>query len=787
MRSYILQVVKYHKWVLLITLLVTAGLLAQLRSLTVIIDPDNVLPQSHPYVETGNILEQAFGNKFTVVIGLTPNTGDIYQVSVLEKIQRITARIQNSPLAIKNNIASLSSRKTKNIEGTEEGMIVRPLMEKVPATKAAMDDFKDGIARNPVFENLLVSKDGRTTQIVAEFKRSKGGFQEIAQTIERAVTPERDNTVEIDVAGAAMYLSLLEKYSARMVILFPVAILIIALILFQAFRTAQAMFLPLVTALLAVSWSMGFLGFMNQPFDIFNASTPILVLAIAAGHAVQILKRYYEEFALAKESNSNLSARQLSELAVVNSLSKVGVVMIVACTVAALGFFSLTIFDIKSIRTFGLFTGAGVVSALILELTFIPALRVMLPPPSDKEIFHESKVGFWERLVGRFHYLAVFQRRKIYWTVGIAVVVLSVGGYWLKVDNSQKSYFSATNPVRLATDSLNEKMAGTNPIFLLVKGDSEDAIKRPATLEFMASLQAELDTDPRVGKTVSLVDFIKRMNQSMHADKQEFYAVPKNQNLVAQYLLLYSSSGEPGDFDSYVDYNYQNAKITVFLKSDSSAYIESVIRRIMVYASDHSPPGISIDLGGGSLSGVALNEIMVREKILNILQIMGAVFLVTSLVFRSFLAGFLILTPLIAAVFVNFGIMGLFGIPLQIGTALVSAMAVGIGADYGIYMSYRMREELRHNTDESVAIERSFRSAGKAVIFVSSAVAGGFGVLMFSWGFMLHIWMGFLIALAMLVSSITALTVFPALILTLRPRFIFGDRKHDRQIKGAKV
>lgn len=189
------------------------------------------------------------------------------------------------------------------------------------------------------------------------------------------------------------------------------------------------------------------------------------------------------------------------------------------------------------------------------------------------------------------------------------------------------------------------------------------------------------------------------------------------------------------------------------------------------------PPGVTVKIGGGTAGGVALNEVMIQEKILNTAQIMAAVFLVASLVFRSALAGLLILTPLLAAVFVNFGIMGILGIPLQIATALVSAMAVGIGADCGVYTSYRLREELAAGGDEDEAIARAFRSAGKAAIFVSTAVAGGFVVLMLSWGFMIHIWMGFLIATAMLVSSLSALTIFPALILTLRPNCICGGVK----------
>src|SRR5258708_17511822 len=111
-------------------------------------------------------------------------------------------------------------------------------------------------------------------------------------------------------------------------------------------------------------------------------------------------------------------------------------------------------------------------------------------------------------------------------------------------------------------------------------------------------------------------------------------------------------------------------------------------------------------------------------------------------------------------------------------TALVSAMAVGIAADYAIYLAYRLREELRSDLPEAEAIRRAFMSAGKATIFVSTAVAGGFGLLVTSWGFNVHLWMGLLIALAMVVSAFSTLTVFASLILTLRPKFI--DRKSTR-------
>jgi hypothetical protein len=778
-RSFITRIVQSPKLVIAATALITLALLAQLRSLQIVIDPDSTLPQNHPYISTGNLIEKTFGNKFTVIIGVTPKEGTIYQPLVLEKVARITQRIQMSPASVKTNIMSLAARKAKDIASTPDGMVVKPLMEQVPRDEAGLQGLRKAVEANPAYSNLLVSKDMKTTQIVAEFKKIEGGFQAILKTVREAVAPELDASVDIQVSGITIFLALLEQYSARMGFLFPIALLIIGLIHYEAFRTVQALVLPLVTALLSVAWAMGCLGLIREPFDVFNSSTPILILAIAAGHAVQILKRYYEEFAIAKERHPNATASELSRIAVLDSLTKVGPVMIVACTVAALGFFSLMVFDIKSIRTFGIFTGSGVLSALILELTFIPALRVLLPPPGERELRREATRSFWDRLTERFYDLAMNRRKTIFIAVFAAVAILSLGGVFLKIDNSQKGYFYGKIQERIDDDVLNSKMAGTNPFYLLIEGADEDSMKRPEVLSGMEKIQRFLEEDPAVGKTLSLVDFLKQMNRSMNAGAEAQFRLPDSRELVAQYLLLYSNSGEPGDFDSYVDYGYQRAVITAFMKTDSSKTIFSLSQRATEYARTVLPPDVKARAGGGSLAGVALNEIMIREKVLNILQIMGAVFIVSVLVFRSFLAGLLILVPLVSAVAVNFGIMGLLGIPLQIATALVSAMAVGIGADYGIYMSYRMREELQKGDSEQDALMRAFKSAGKATLFVSTAVAGGFGVLMLSLGFMIHLWMGFLIAMAMLVSSITALTLFPALIFTLRPQFIFQNRRNQ--------
>lgn len=138
---------------------------------------------------------------------------------------------------------------------------------------------------------------------------------------------------------------------------------------------------------------------------------------------------------------------------------------------------------------------------------------------------------------------------------------------------------------------------------------------------------------------------------------------------------------------------------------------------------------------------------LVRDKLLNIAQIAGVVFVIAALVFRSASAGLLVMLPLAIAVLVNFGLLGWLGIPLNVPTALISAMTVGIGADYAIYIIARSREEVRKGTSDP--LRATVTTAGQACLYVATAVAVGYGVLGLSFGFYIHQWMALLIASAM--------------------------------------
>ncbi len=191
------------------------------------------------------------------------------------------------------------------------------------------------------------------------------------------------------------------------------------------------------------------------------------------------------------------------------------------------------------------------------------------------------------------------------------------------------------------------------------------------------------------------------------------------------------------------------------------------------FIEDISPCGVEescVGVAGSAPVTVALNKTMVEGKVENIFQIALIAFIVSTLVLRSVLGGLLVLLPLTLAVLINFGVMGLTGITMGIGTAAISAMAVGMGADYAIYLLFRFREEWKREGALEKAVVSTLTTAGKAVLTVAFAISAGCFTLVFP-GYYLHM-EGILVPLAMLTSSVGAVTLLPALIYLLKPRFL---------------
>src|SRR6266481_5847501 len=168
MRQYAEGVLRHRLPIIGLILLVSGVLGFQIRNLKVVVDPAATLPQRHPYVAATREVERVFRLKHQILIGITPGAGDVFTPDVLAKVQRITASLADLPGVEKGSVFSFT-RRAKNITGTPDGLDVRPLMETTPQTEAEIEAVRQAVRNNPVYVDAIISRDGRTAAVLADF------------------------------------------------------------------------------------------------------------------------------------------------------------------------------------------------------------------------------------------------------------------------------------------------------------------------------------------------------------------------------------------------------------------------------------------------------------------------------------------------------------------------------------------------------------------------------------------------------------------------------------------
>jgi len=753
-------VVSHPRWVVAAVLALTLALANELRGLRLEVKLADEVPRGHPYTQIDDRLAAKLGAAQTSILAIGVREGDVFTPATLRRIQRLTEAVARLPGVVPNSVLSLASPRVKSIASEGDSVRVEALLPaEVPEDPAALRALRERVFSYPMYVGTIVTPDARGAMVLADF-RDDSSSERITEALEALAARERDADTEILVGGQSPALAALNGATRGILPLLALALAVIALVHYEAFRTWQAVLLPLVTAGLSVVWAMGITSALGFKLTPWTAITAVLVLSVAAGHAVQILKRYYECY---HELGDNRAA-------VVESLVRIGPVMAIACSIAAAGFASLATFGVPAVRDFGLMAAFGILSTLVLELTFIPAVRALLRAPRSAEAVRERSHRALDRAIDA---LAgqVLRRPRAVLAVTVALVLLaSLGAARLEVNTSFRSWFDSDAPLIRADRAIRERFTGTSTIRVLVEGAAEGDLLDPRAVAGLADLQRLLAADPAITATLSMADYVQVMNRAMDGGSAGSYRVPDSRDLIAQYLLLF----EPDDLSRVVSPDARSAGLYALSRADRVAWVEGLFGRLRQESARVFPPNVRVEVAGGELGqAAAMNATVVRNKLENMLQIGSVIFLLAALVFRSAAVGLLVLAPLVSAALVNLGTMGWMGSWLSFATASYTAMGVSIGADFAIYLLFRLREEARHRPLPE-AIAEAMRTSGRAIFFVASAIAAGNATLLVS-SFALWRQLGGYVALMMATSCLSTLTLVPALALLTRPRALLAE------------
>lgn len=771
MKHLIELVVRYPKMVLVAVLIITGALGVGLGRLEIRNNQESELPQDDEIVETNDRIKEVFGDKAIIMIGIEHDVS-IYNASTLDKIRHISEDIKAIPNVLEQEIVSLAT--FKNLKARDWGLERAAFLKEMPTTATAerLAQLRADVeASNDVF-GRLVSKDGTFTVVVANVAEGydqKTVSDAVFAVVEKYRTPER-----LYVAGTVVQAQEIDGGIQEDVgILMPTALLLVILCFYISLRTFRGVLLPMSVVLLSIVWTLGAMGWLGLPITVVSSALPALMVAVASSYGIHVMLHYYE----------NIGQTGPPRLAVAKTLAGIGPAVIMTGATSALGAITLVVFKVASIREFGVATAIGVLSATTLSVTLMPALLALLPGRTAKG-WHMLDGGL-DAWLGRLT-RATIQRRG--WVLSIAMVTLVCVGYaglsTLRVGQDFAKYFEPDHRLRVAFEKFDTKLGGARYLDVMIEGQENDAIQDPELLKKIYAFQKMAESQPYVGHTSSFADVVARINAALHDDTKESLRIPDSYEEIAQYMLLYSMSGNPGDQSDLVDYDYQRAKIRVMLTSSEQDHHSQLYETFKAWAAREFPANVKVEFGGDVMFWLAQTRYIVVGKIQNIIVSVLVVFLFCAFVFRSFVGGVLSVLPLTVSTLLTLSLMAMLGIRLDVGTAIITAVGVGIGVDFAIHYLKRLFSETKRGRKLDEALEITARTSGKAIVFDTFSNISGFSVFILS-NFKPVQYFGWLISLMMITSALATLVILPSFISWVDRWFAYRLTRPASTIRSA--
>jgi predicted RND superfamily exporter protein len=792
--SWLGRLVSNHpRWTIAAVLLVTAGLAPFIYGLRTEADVTKMLPDDDPGLRVAAIVDSEFGGSDQVVILV--ESPDVFAPAVMRASDTLIQQLQQLPGV--SDVQSLTT--LEDVRGVGDDVVISRLIDSVPTDSARLAALRQRVLKDERYRGVLVSADGNSMLILVRLSPTSSK--------EAAV---RDIEKLVDASSLKRHISLtgsptLAKYmrewmTSDMVKLLPLVVLVLALVLLAAFRSWYGVLLPIAAVLIALVWTLGLIGLFRQPITIVTIILPPVLVSVGSAYGIHIIERWEQERTLGR------NARAASGAAV----ASVGLPVFLAMATTVVGFGSNVVMKIVSVRAFSVFSAAGVLFSFVLALTFVPAVLTMV----RQRVGRGEKEGSLRR--GRFYAgwgTLVFRHRWL--VVGIAAI-LSVGAGVLArrvhPETDFVRYFkSGSGPAR-AAELVNARFGGSMQFEFVVDGDIQD----PAVLQRMERFESGLKQVPHVTHTFSLVDVLRSTDKAFNGGRAEYDRLPETREAIAQYLLLLSFSGSAFLAD-FVTSDYRLARISARFDRQESGQIAAAmkdIRRLMQECFEEGPKseaggqksevrsedaeggadgedtkeegtsqksevrsedgegGLAaaedtgktrVMVGGMPMAILALHENIQSSQLWSVVAALVAVFALVTVLFRSPGLGLAAMIPIGFTLAVSFGVMGLFGIQVDVVTAMLGSIAVGIGIDYSCHFIARFREEGRAGSVGEERLRRTMSGVGPAIVANALAVALGFVVLAFS-SLVIIQKFGVLIAGTMACSSIGALAILAAVI-----------------------
>ncbi|WP_343565280.1 efflux RND transporter permease subunit [Kiloniella sp. b19] len=758
--SYGKAVIRWRWLVLLLSLVAVLGAASGGRHLAFTSDYRVFFSDENPQLNAYESFQDIYTKTDNILFVLKPENGTVFTPQWLETVRELTEQSWQIPSSIR--VDSITN--FQHTEAEEDDLIVADLVEET--AQLSQEDLEK-IARisrsEPAIMKRLISDDGRTTgvSVTLQLPQDDGtALRSAVEFAERMANDLREAHPDLEVAltGLAPLSNSFPRASqADMQTLIPLmfGIIVVALLLFL--RSVVGTIMTLLVVIFSAMSAMGFAGFTGIPLTPPSASAPTIIMTIAIADCVHILVTMFHEMRHGKSKRD----------AIVESLRVNMQPVFLTSITTAIGFLSLNFSDSPPFGDLGNISAVGVMAAWVLSVFFLPAIVAILPVRVKAVPAEKSSV--MERL-GEF---VIRQRQKL--LIGMSALIIGLTSMisLITLDDRFVEYFDESIPFRVDSDFTRENLTGIYQIEYSVGSGDSGGVSDPDYLLRLEEFAQWYRTQPGVIHVNTITDTMKRLNKSMHADDQDWYILPDNRELAAQYLLLYEMSLPYGlDLNSQINVDKSASRITVTLDNVSSNDMRLMAEAGREWLREN---GLEPMVAEGTGASVMFAYIADR----NIKSMLGGTALAFVLIsfsmvlaLRSLKFGLISLIPNMVPAAMAFGVWGLFVGQVGLAVSVIAATSLGLIVDASVhFLSKYVRARREREESPEDAIRYGFKTVGMALWVTTAVLVMGFAVLAFS-SFSLNADMGLL----------TAITIGFALLvdfLLLPPLLLAFDRKRQ--------
>ncbi len=770
-----------RKFVLVVIFLITAMFAWNIPAVRMLSDFADLLPQEHPYIQLHNSIRDTFGGANIIVMAMEVEEGTIFTNDSLDRVHRITQKLDSVSNINHNLVSSLTHRNTRKIFLTPDGTIrsqnyYDPHHDEY--TEEQLAKIQGDVLASTNVYGLLVSPDMKSALIKGTLNEGQLDYGKVFEEIQAIRAEEAAPGVKIHATGHPVLVGWVDSYSGDILLIFFYTILIVLGILVFYSRRLYGILLPLLGMILTSIWGVGFMGVFGYNLDPLMLVVPFLISARAMSHGIQKMERYFLE--LSRTGEKVPAARNTF-----NALFRPGALAIVADASALylIGLGSVPINDKMAV-----YASFWAVCMVVTVLIVIPMLLAELPRPKNVAVKHTLARAIFPKfaqVVG-----TKGRSRAVLITCLVIALCATYFSSWVQIGEPEPGspLLYHDHDFNISSTAINDRFPGAEELFIIARADENGGLKKPEIMKALTDFQNHMMLDPKLGGVKGVNNLLTQVNQMTRNNDPRWSVIPSiDQNIGGLLFMFMMSAPTQGALQEYIDTDDRLANMVFYYKDHTGETIRRAIHmaKEWIDTTGSQVEGLHIDLAGGPVGvTAAINEEAYETNVIVVPAVLILILAFTLWFYGSFHSGFMMLVSMTFATTLTYACMGLLNMGLNVNTVPMIAVGIGLGVDYAIYMMDRIKEEMHVAEDVQDAIRRAVSTTGVAIALTATTLVGGIIMWVFISELRFQADAARLLIIMLVMNMASAMFLVPAWVNIFKPRFIMKAGE-ERWEKGA--